>query len=119
MPGPSRSPAIPVIDALQLIEEAAAGIETGQGCSNQVKIIMASLATIWDAVERNAGVRAAAIDTFEIARALVGAEAPSDRVRLRRLLRGALGKLHERVGAPSLTAEARYAPRESERAEAA
>ena len=116
MPGPSRSPAIPVIEALQLIEEAAAAIETGQGGSDQVKVIMASLATIWDAVERNAGVRAAAVDTFEIARALVGAEAPSDRVRLRRLLRRALGKLHDRVGAPSITAKAPY---ETERAEAA
>jgi hypothetical protein len=119
MPGPSRSPAIPVIEALQLIEEAAASIETGQGGSDQVRIIMASLATIWDAVERNAGVRAAAIDTFEIARALVGADAPSDRVRLRRLLRQALGKLHDRVGVPSLTAKAPHGPCESERAEAA
>jgi hypothetical protein len=38
----SRSPANPVVEALQLIEEAAAIIETGQGGSNQVKIIMAS-----------------------------------------------------------------------------
>ena len=118
MPGSSRSPAIPVVEALQLIEEAAAVIETGQGGSNQVKIIMANLATIWDAVERNAGVRAAAIDTFEIARALADVQAPPDRVRLRRLFRQALVKLHARVGAPALTAKARCAPNQW-RAEAA
>ena len=67
---PDRSPASIIVESLQLIEEAAAAIELGQGGSKQVKIILAGLATIWDAVDRNAGVRAAAIDTFEIARAL-------------------------------------------------
>jgi hypothetical protein len=80
-----------VVEALQLIEEAAVVIEIGQGGSDQVKIIMASLATIWDAVERNAGVRAAAIDTFEIARALAEVQAPPDRVRLRRLFPASAG----------------------------
>jgi hypothetical protein len=87
---------------LQLIEEAATAIEVGQGGLNQVKTIMASLTTIWHAVDRNAGVRAAAIDTFEIARALAEVEAPPERFRLRRLLRQALAKLRDRVGAPDL-----------------
>ena len=105
MPESSRSPGLPVVDSLRMIEEAAAVIEIGQGGSNQVKIIVASLATIWDAVDRNAGVRAAAIDTFEIARALAEVEAPPERFRLQRLLRQALAKLRDRVGAPGLTAE--------------
>ena len=95
-----------VVLPLQLIEEAAAAIEMGQGGSKQVKIIMASLATIWDAVDRNAGVRAAAIDTFEIARALAEVEVSPECFRLRRLLRQALTKLRDRVGAPGLAAEA-------------
>jgi hypothetical protein len=66
---------------------------------------MASLTAIWDAADRNAGVRAAAIDTFEIARALAEAEAPPERFRLRRLLRQALAKLRDRVGAPAVTAK--------------
>jgi hypothetical protein len=78
----------------------------GQGGSKQVKIILAGLATIWDAVDRNAGVRAAAIDTFEIARALAVAEAPPEQFRLRRLLRQALAKLRDRVGASGVTAKA-------------
>jgi hypothetical protein len=90
---------------LRLIEEAAAVIQVGQGGPNQVKIIMASLATIWDSVHRNAGVRAAAIDIFEIARVLAEVEAPPERFRLRRLLRQAVAKLRDRVGAPDLTAE--------------
>ena len=106
MSGPSRFPASPVVEALQLIEEAAGVIEIGQGSPKQVKLIMASLATIWDAVDRNAGVRAAAIDTFEIARALAEAEAPPERFRLRRLLQQALAKLRDRVGAPGLAAGA-------------
>jgi len=77
MVGPSRFPAVPVVESLRLIEEAAVVIEVGQGGPNQVKTIMASLATIWDAVDHNAGVRAAAISTFEIARAL----APGERSR--------------------------------------
>ncbi len=105
MPRSSRSPAVPVVESLRLIEEAAAVIDVGQGGLSQIKIIMASLATIWDAVDRNAGVRAAAIDTFEIARALAEVEAPPERFRLRRLLRQALAKLRDRVGAPGLTAE--------------
>jgi hypothetical protein len=105
MPRSSRSPAVPVVESLRLIEEAAAVIEVGQGDPNQVEIITASLATIWDAVDRNAGVRAAAIDTLEIARALAEVEAPPERFRLRRLLRQALAKLRDRVGAPGLTAE--------------
>ena len=49
---------------------------------------------------------AAAIDTFEIARA-AEAEAPPERFRLRRrLLQQALAKLRDRVGAGALTAEA-------------
>ena len=99
---PSRSPASIIVESLQLIEEAAAAIEMGQGGSKQVKIIMASLATIWDAVDRNAGVRAAAIDTFEIARALAQVEVSPECFRLRRLLRQALTKLRDRVGAPGL-----------------
>jgi hypothetical protein len=106
MPGSSRSPAVPVDESLRLIEDAAAVIEIGQGGLKQVKIIMASLTTIWDAVDRNAGVRAAAIDIFEVARALVEVEAPAERFRLRRLLRQALAKLRDRLGAPGLTAEA-------------
>ena len=86
MLGSSQFPASPVVEALQLIEEAATAIEAGQGGLNQVKTIMASLTAIWDAADRNAGVRAAAIDTFEIARALAEAEAPPER----RLLRQAL-----------------------------
>src|SRR3954451_14401770 len=105
MPRSSRSPAVPVVESLRLIEEAAAVIDVGQGGLSQIKIIMASLATIWDAVDRNAGVRAAAIDTLEIARALAEVEAPPERFRLRRLLRQALAKLRDRVGAPGLTAE--------------
>src|SRR4051812_47710891 len=102
MPPSNHSPASPVIESLRLIEEAAAVIETGQGGLNQVKIIMASLAAIWDAVDRNAGLRAAAIDTFEIARALAEVEAYPDQFRLRRHLRQALEKLRDRVGAPCL-----------------
>jgi hypothetical protein len=50
---------------------------------------------------------AAAIDTFEIARALAEAEAPPERFRLRRrLLQQALAKLRDRVGAGAFTAEA-------------
>jgi hypothetical protein len=49
---------------------------------------------------------AAAIDTFEIARALAEAEAPPERFRLRRLLQQALAKLRDRVGAGALSAEA-------------
>ena len=67
---------------------------------------MASLATIWNAVDRNAGVRAAAIDTFEIARALAQVEVSPECFRLRRLLRQALTKLRDRVGAPGLPAGA-------------
>jgi hypothetical protein len=119
MPTSSRFHASSVVEALQLIEEAAAVIEIGQGGSNQVKIIMASLATIWDAVDRNAGARAAAIDTFEIARALAKVEAPPERFRLRRLLRQALAKLRDRVGAPGLMAKAGCEPGRSARAEAA
>ena len=79
MLGSSQFPASPVVEALQLIEEAATAIEAGQGGLNEVKTIMASLTAIWDAADRNAGVRAAAIDTFEIARALAEAEAPPER----------------------------------------
>ena len=103
---PDRSPASIIVESLQLIEEAAAAIELGQGGSKQVKIIMASLATIWDAVDRNAGVRAAAIDTFESARALAQVEVSPECFRLRRLLRQALTKLRDRVGAPGLPAGA-------------
>jgi hypothetical protein len=106
MLGSSRSPAVPVVESLRLIEEAAGVIEIGQGSPKQVKLIIASLATLWDAVDRNAGVRAAAIDTFEIARALVEVEAPAESFRLRRLLRQALAKLRDRAGAAGLTAEA-------------
>src|SRR3954447_26606931 len=102
MPGSSRYPVVPVGESLRLIEDAAAVIEVGQGGLKQVKMIMASLGTIWDAVDRNAGVRAAAIDTFEIARALAEVEAPPERFRLRRLLRQALAKLRDRVGPPAL-----------------
>jgi len=102
MLGSSRFPASLVVEALQLIDEAATAIEVGQGGLNQVKTIMASLTTIWDGVDRNAGVRAAAIDTLEIARALAEVEAPPERFRLRRLLRQALAKLRDRVGAPDL-----------------
>ena len=105
MVGLSRFSAVPVVEALRLIEGAAGALEFGQGGLKQVKTIMASLAAIWNAVDRNAGVRAAAIDTFEIARALAEAEAPPERFRLRRLLRQALAKLRDRVGAPGLTAE--------------
>jgi hypothetical protein len=119
MPRTSRSPAVPVLESLRLIEKAAVIIESGQGGSSQIKIIVSGLATIWDAVHRNAGVRAAAIDTFEIARALVAVEAPSERVRLRRLLRQALAKLRDRVGAPGLMAKAGCEPGRSARAEAA
>ena len=105
MLGSSQFPASPVVEALQLIEEAATAIEAGQGGLNQVKTIMASLTAIWDAADRNAGVRAAAIDTFEIARALAEAEAPPERSRLRRLLRQALTKLRDRVGAPAVAAK--------------
>ena len=80
---------------------------------------MASLATIWDVVDRNAGVRAAAIDTFEIARALAEVEELPERYRLRRLLRQALAKLRDRVGAPGLTAEASFTGQQWRRAEAA
>ena len=105
--GPSRFPASPVVEALQLIEESATALGVGQGGLNQVKTIMAGLTAIWDAANRsNAGFRAAAIDTFEIARALAEAEAPPERFRLRRLLQQALAKLRDRVGAPALTAEA-------------
>jgi hypothetical protein len=106
----SRSPAMPVSESLQLIEDAAAVIVTGQGGPKQMKMITSALEAIWDAVERNAGVRAAALDTFEAARALAQAEAAPDRVRLRRLLRSALAKLRDRVGAPNLPAEACYVP---------
>src|SRR3954464_6355862 len=102
---PGRSASL-IVESLRLIEEAATAIEVGQGGLNQVKTIMASLTTIWHAVDRNAGVRAAAIDTFEIARALAEVEAPPERFRLRRLLRQALAKLRDRVGAPSLMVEA-------------
>ena len=84
--GPSRFLAVPVVKSLRLIEETASAIKkVAQGGLNQVKTIMASLTAIWDAADRNAGVRAAAIDTFEIARALAEVEAPPERVRLRRL----------------------------------
>jgi hypothetical protein len=49
MLGSSRFPAVPVVESLRLIEEAATKIEAGQGGLNQVKTIMASLTTIWDA----------------------------------------------------------------------
>ena len=104
--GPSRFPASPVVEALQLIEESATALGVGQGGLNQVKTIMAGLTAIWDAADRNAGIRAAAIDTFEIARALAEAEAPPERFRLRRLLQQALAKLRDRLGAGALTAEA-------------
>src|SRR3954471_17522900 len=55
MLGSSRFPASLVVEALQLIEKAATAIEVGQGGLNQVKTIMASLTTIWHAVDRNAG----------------------------------------------------------------
>jgi prophage DNA circulation protein len=75
------SPASPVVEALQVIEEAAAAIEVGgQGALNQVKTITAGLTAISHAVDRTADVRAAALDT-------------------RRLLRQALTKLRDRVGA--------------------
>jgi hypothetical protein len=119
MLAPSRSPAIPVIEALQLIEDAAAVIEKGQGGSKQMKSIMAGLEAIWDAVDHNAGVRAAALDTFEAARALSHAETAPDRVRLRRLLRSALEKLRDRVGTSSLPAEARSLIGQRVRAQAA
>jgi hypothetical protein len=119
MPRSSRSPALPVVESLRMIEEAAAVIESGQGGLSQIKIIMASLATIWDAIDHNAGVRAAAIDTFEIARALVAVEAPPERFRLRRLLRQALAKLRDRVGAPGLSATPSCEPAARARAEAA
>ena len=105
MLGSSRFSPNPVVEALQLIDGAATALELGQGGLNQVKTIMASLTAIWEATDRNARVRAAAIDTFEIARALAEAEAPPERFRLRRLLRQALAKLRDRVGAPGLTAE--------------
>ena len=57
-------------------------------------------------VNRNAGVRGAAIETFEIARALAEVEVAPKRFRLRRLLRQALTKLRDRVGAPGLAAGA-------------
>ena len=117
MPQPNRSAAVPVVESLRLIEEAAALIEAGQGGLNQVKVIMASLAAIWDAVDRNAGLRAAAIDTFEIARALADVESPPERFRLRRLLRQALEQLRDRVGASCL-AKAGFEPSRP-RAEAA
>ena len=119
MLAPRRSPAVPIIEALQLIEDAAAMIETGQGGSKQMKSIMAGLEAIWDAVDRNAGVRAAALDTFEAARALSRAETTPDRLRLQRLLRSALAKLRDRVGAPSLPPEARSLIAQRVRAQAA
>ena len=58
MPVISHCPATHVFPALQLIRDAAAVIESGQGGSKEVKIIVASLETIRAAVEWNAGVRA-------------------------------------------------------------
>ena len=100
MPVISHCPAAHVFPALQFIRDAAAVIESGQGGSKEVKIIVASLETIRAAVEWNAGVRAAAIDTFESARALAAVAAPPDRFRLRRLLRQAVVQLGDRLGAP-------------------
>ena len=115
----NRSPAAAVIDALQRIEDAIAVIETRQGEWKELNIVTASLEMIWGAVERNAGVRAAVIDTFETARALATVETSPDRVRLRRLLRQALAKLRDRVEAPALTADARCTPGEWAGADAA
>jgi hypothetical protein len=84
-------------DALALVEEAGEAIEAGRGGTAELAIIVSSLDGIWGLVERNPGLRAAALDVFEAAAALTRPQDMSAKLRLRRMLRDGIGRLRERV----------------------
>jgi hypothetical protein len=92
-------------EALALVEEAAEAIEAGRGGTAELAIIVSSLDGIWGSVERNPGLRAAALDVFEAAAALRRPQDTSAKLRLRRMLRDGIGRLRERVEAARPSSE--------------
>lgn len=96
-----------VSEALTLVDDAVAAIAAGRGGNAEVATIVSNLVTIWGLVERDPGVQAAATDVFEAANAVLNTR----EFRLQRLLRDALRRLHDRVGAARISPQA-VCPRE-------